>query len=171
MATEEAVAAEIVESKSTDGPEENSTTSTSTSKQLPINFFFTAQIVFIGKIEMTQQTFEARLEVPVNRELTQSELEAYNKNPSDFEPEITIATYPIGAAEILQRDLMEFNTGKTWNIFKDPDSKWRGKYALWRVWIFHCVFMEELELQNFPVLFVNHSNHLESFTTFIYKSG
>ena len=105
-------------------------------------------VIYFGDIDSTAQTWKCRFEVWTTRELSKAEIVKYKENPSEFEPDMICNIFPVGCAEVLERELMEFNNYKTFTI--QNDTKHYKTLTLKRAWLISCVFVENLELENFP---------------------
>ena len=105
-------------------------------------------IVYFGDIDSTQQSFKCRFECWVTRELSNKEIEKYKKNPIEFEPNSICNVFPVGCAEVIERDLMEFNNFKTFRVMEDNTNF--NTFIIERCWLITCIFVETLELENFP---------------------
>ena len=117
-------------------------------KENELRLFYHSVVIYFGDVDSTQQTFKCRFEVWTHRELSNREIEKYKENPIEFEPTSICNVFPVGCAEIVERDLMEFNNFKTYRIYQDSDNF--KTYMLSRCWLISCVFVENLELENFP---------------------
>ena len=110
----------------------------------PIQIAINVVVVNLADIDTAKMSYRMKLDMWVAWPLTESEVKSYYTNPDEWKPFIRPEPVP-ATISIESSEKMKFLSGRTTQVFL-----WRGKFVACECTQVTAVFLENLELVNFP---------------------
>jgi hypothetical protein len=101
-------------------------------------------VLNLADIDTAKMSYRMKLQIWVAWPLTEAEVKSYYENPDDWKPYIHPEPIP-STITIESSEKTKFLSGRTTQVFL-----WRGKFVACECTVVTAVFLESLELINFP---------------------